>query len=215
LIVPIGGIALYPAMVLETASIPYAIDTIAHEWLHHYLFAFPLGLNYDFAGEARIINETTAHLFGREIAPLVLQRYYPELAPPPEPTGTGASRSARTTPDTSQPPAFDFGAEMHETRVTVDRLLAEGRVEAAEAYMERRRRLFVANGYAIRKLNQAYFAFYGGYQSGEPGVGGEDPIGPAVQAILDASPSIYDWVVTMRSIATRDELLAVSGALAQ
>jgi hypothetical protein len=211
LIVPLGGIALYPAMVLETASIPYAVDTIAHEWLHHYLFAFPLGLNYDFAGEARIINETTAHLFGGEIAPLVLQRYYPELAPRPEPSDTGVQLNAPTP----EPPVFDFGAEMHETRITVDRLLAEGRVEAAEAYMERRRRLFVANGYAIRKLNQAYFAFYGGYQSGEPGVGGEDPIGPAVQAILDASPSIYEWVVTMRSITTRDELLAVSGALAR
>ncbi len=208
LIVPIGGIALYPAMVLETASIPNALDTIAHEWLHHYLFAFPLGLSYDFAGEARIINETTAHLFGREIAPLVLQRYYPELAPP-EPAGRGVQLNAPTP----EPPAFDFGAEMNETRVTVDRLLADGRVEAAEAYMEARRRLFVANGYAIRKLNQAYFAFYGGYQSGEPGVGGEDPIGPAVQAILDASPSIYEWVVTMRSITTRDELLAMSGAL--
>jgi hypothetical protein len=81
--------------------------------------------------------------------------------------------------------------------------------------MERRRRLFVANGYGIRKLNQAYFAFYGGYQSGEPGVGGEDPIGPAVQAILDASPSIHEWVVRMRDITTRDELLAASGALAR
>jgi hypothetical protein len=208
LIVPLGGIALYPSMVLETASSPYALDTIAHEWLHHYLFAFPLGLSYDFAGEARIINETTAHLFGGAIAPLVLQRYYPELAPP-EPATTDGSRAAPTP----EPPAFDFGAEMNETRITVDRLLAEGRVEAAEAYMERRRRLFVANGYGIRKLNQAYFAFYGGYQSGEPGEGGEDPIGPAVQAVLDVSPSIYEWVVTMRDITTRDELLAVSGSL--
>ena len=29
--------------------------------------------------------------------------------------------------------------------------------------MEGRRRLFVANGYAIRVLNQAYFAFHGTY----------------------------------------------------
>lgn len=203
LIVPLGGIALYPAMVLETASIPNAIDTIAHEWLHHYLFAFPLGLSYDFAGEARIINETTANLFGHEIAPLVLQRYYPDLVPPPP------SQEQHNNPSAPpEPPAFDFGAEMHETRVTVDGLLAEGRIEAAEAYMEARRRVFVENGYAIRKLNQAYFAFYGGYQSGEPGVGGEDPIGPAVQAILDASPSLHEWIVTMRDITTREALLA-------
>jgi hypothetical protein len=211
LIVPLGGIALYPAMVLETTSIPNAVDTIAHEWLHHYLFAFPLGLSYDFAGEARIINETTAHLFGREITPLVMRRYYPELAPPPPPPDdTDGSRTAPPLRVTPEPPAFDFGAEMNETRVTVDELLAEGNVEEAEAYMEERRSLFVEYGYGIRKLNQAYFAFYGGYQSGDPGVGGEDPIGPAVQAILDASPSIYDWVLSMRDITTRDELLAVS-----
>jgi hypothetical protein len=205
LIVPLGGVALYPAMVLETASILQALDTIAHEWVHHYLFLFPLGLTYDFASEARIINETTANLFGREIAPLVLRRYYPELVPPP----VVENRSVQSKLPTEQPPAFDFGVEMNETRVTVDELLAEGKVEEAEAYMEERRALFVANGYAIRKLNQAYFAFYGGYQSGAPGVGGEDPIGPAVQAIRDASPSIYDWIVTMRDITTRDQLLIV------
>src|SRR5690606_11443282 len=99
------------------------------------------------------------------------------------------------------------GAEMDRTRRRVDDLLAEGKVDEAEAYMEKRRRLFVENGYNIRKLNQAYFAFYGGYQSGAPGAGGADPIGPAVQAILDHSDSIHDWIVTMRGITTREELL--------
>ena len=55
---PLGGIALYPSMVLETASIPAALDTISHEWLHHYLFFFPLGLEYftgdSFVGETRM-----------------------------------------------------------------------------------------------------------------------------------------------------------------
>ncbi|MCZ2094721.1 MAG: hypothetical protein LC121_00335, partial [Anaerolineae bacterium] len=78
----------------------------------------------------------------------------------------------------------------------------------AEAYMEQRRQVFVAHGYGIRKLNQAYFAFYGGYQSGQPGEGGSDPIGPAVQAIRDQSSSILEWIETMRGIVTRDELLA-------
>jgi hypothetical protein len=102
------------------------------------------------------------------------------------------------------------------TRRRVDDLLAQGEVEAAEAYMEERRQLFYANGYLIRKLNQAYFAFYGGYQSpaGLPGAGGADPIGPAVQGILDASPSIYAWVRVMAQITTRDELVAVWGETA-
>lgn len=206
LVVPLGGIAMYPTMVLETSSIPWALDTISHEWLHNYLFAFPLGLAYfsgeSFVGETRIINETTANLFGREMSRLTLARYYRDLLPP---DSRGGSRTAPTQP--TEPPVFDFGREMDTTRRTVDELLAEGKVDEAEAYMEQRRELFVTNGYRIRKLNQAYFAFYGGYQSGQPGAGGEDPIGPAVQAIRDASPSLQDWIVTMRGITSREQLL--------
>ena len=65
LIVPIGGIALYPAMILETSNIATLADTFAHEWLHHYLFAFPLGQAWDYDSEARVINETVASLFGQ------------------------------------------------------------------------------------------------------------------------------------------------------
>lgn len=229
LVIPLGGIALYPAMIIETTSIPTAADVFAHEWLHHYLFAFPLGQTYDFGGESRIINETTANIFGQAIAPLVIERYYPELAQaggavmvgddsqwrgkgesPTRPYGKADFYHVRL----ASQPAFDFGAEMDETRRHVDDLLAEDRVEEAEAYMEERRRLFVENGYGIRKLNQAYFAFYGGYQSGAPGAGGADPIGPAVQAILDHSDSIHDWIVTMRGITTRDDLLAAAARAA-
>lgn len=212
LVVPLGGIALYPAMILETASIPWALDTIAHEWLHHYLFAFPLGLAYfddeSFAAETRIINETVASLFGRELSRLTLARYYPDLLPPPP------SRTAAAPPLAAAAPAFDFGREMDVTRRRVDALLAEGQVAEAEAYMEARRRLFYEQGYPIRKLNQAYFAFYGGYQSGAPGAGGADPIGPAVQAIRDASPSLHEWVVTMRGITSRQALLEARDRLA-
>ena len=212
LIVPLGGIALYPAMIAETTSIPFAVDTFAHEWLHHYLLAFPLGLHYfttvdGFSGEARIINETTAELFGNEIGHKVLARYYPDLLPPEPVTPPPVTEPPPTDPD-----AFDFGVAMHETRVTVDALLTEGQVEAAEAYMEERRQLFYENGYRIRKLNQAYFAFYGGYQSGGiPGVGGQDPIGPAVRRLRDQSSNLHDFIIQMRGITSRDALLAVAG----
>ena len=81
---------------------------------------------------------------------------------------------------------------MHHTRVVVDRLLAEGRVKEAEWYMELQRRYFVANGYRIRRLNQAYFAFHGAYAS-EPGAAGEDPIGPLVRRLwaLSESPAAF------------------------
>lgn len=220
LIVPLGGMALYPSMIVESSSITYAADVIAHEWLHQYLFAFPLGLQYDFGGETRIINETTAAIFGQSIGPKVLARYYPELAPPP-PTPTPETPPETQIPTEQSPtleaptpdpePRFDFGAELNETRVTVDTMLANGEIEEAEAYMEERRQLFVENGYLIRKINQAYFAFYGGYQSPGSGAGGRDPIGPAVQAIRAASPSLHDWIVTMRGITTRDQLVAAAG----
>ncbi|MCE2489395.1 MAG: hypothetical protein J4G17_05405 [Anaerolineae bacterium] len=198
LVLPIGGIALYPAMILESASIARLADTFAHEWLHHYLFAFPLGQAWDYDSEARIINETVASLFAQDVAMLLLRRYYPELAP------TAANRQRVAFTDQG---SFEFGAEMDRTRRRVDELLERGEVEAAEAWMERQRQRFVANGFAIRRLNQAWFAFYGGYQSDVQGAGGEDPVGPALRELLAGSDSLHDWVVSLRGIATTAQLL--------
>lgn len=198
LVVSLGGIALYPALVLESSDLRWAIETFAHEWVHHYLFMYPLGWSLDFASESRLINETVANIFGEEIAAEVYRRYYPEFAA----AGPAPVRVAL------QENAFDFGAAMHETRTAVDTLLAEGKIDEAEAYMDERQALFFENGYRIRKLNQAYFAFYGGYQvGGVPGVAGEDPIGPALNAIRAASPTLHDFTTAVRGITTRDELL--------
>ncbi|HEX2622815.1 MAG TPA: hypothetical protein VHL11_21800, partial [Phototrophicaceae bacterium] len=170
-------------------------------------------LQYDFAGETRIINETVADWFGKEVGRLVVARYYPDLLasmppfppPPPEPVQP-------TTP--ANPPAFDFGFEMNATRVHVDELLAAGKVDEAETYMEERRSVFADNGYHLRRLNQAFFAFYGGYQAGTvPGVGGEDPIGPGVREIRALSSSAFDFVLHVRSTTTRDQLLAIRDQL--
>ena len=215
LIVPLGGIALYPAMIIETTSISYAVEVFAHEWAHHYLFFYPLGLTYftggdGFASEARTINETTADLFGKVIAAKVLARYYPDLTPPRLPVPVDRDAEVITTPTQPDPYRFNFGATMNEARIRVDELLAEGAVDEAEVYMENQRALFVANGYNIRKLNQAYFAFFGGYQSGDiPGIGGSNPIGPNVQAVLYASPTAIDFLLTMRSVTSRDDLKAL------
>lgn len=208
LIVPLGGMALYPAMILETANLRWAIETFAHEWLHHYLFLYPLGWTYDFDTDARAINETTADIVGKEIRDLVLQRYYPDLYEPPrEPIPTPEP----TEPIEIEPPAFDFATEMHKTRVTVDALLAEGDIEGAEAYMDERQKLFFENGYRLRKLNQAFFAFYGGYQAGGVGgVAGDDPIGPALFDLREQSASVVEFVRAVRGITTLEGLLAIS-----
>jgi hypothetical protein len=209
LVSPIGGLGAYPTMLPETSSLTWAIGTIAHEWVHNYLFFAPVGLNYSTDPVARIINETTASIVENEIAPRVLARYYPDLLPPPQPDTPPAPSAPAAQPDA--PPRFDFNAEMRETRLRADDLLAEGKIEEAEAYMEERRALFVQNGYGIRKLNQAYFAFHGAYNAvpgGSP-TAGKDPIGPAVQALRQRSASVGDFlraIATVRTLADVDAM---------
>ena len=83
---------------------------------------------------------------------------------------------------------------MRETRVTVDELLAAGNIEEAEAYMAERRLLFVNQGYNIRRLNQAYFAFHGAYADQPGGAAGEDPVGEAVRSFRSQSSSLAEFV---------------------
>jgi len=194
LVVPIGGVGVYPTMVMRTTSLPWQLDTIAHEWAHNFLTLRPLGFLYDVTPAMRTMNETTASIVGNEVGTLVLRRYYPELGDASSPDLQLASvQPASPRPDGETPP-FDFRAEMHTTRVTVDEMLAEGKIEEAEAYMEARREIFWENGYTIRKLNQAYFAFYGAYADVPGGAAGEDPVGPAVRELRAQSDSLAEFV---------------------
>ncbi len=211
LITGIGGLSAYPSMLLETSSLNWVAEVTAHEWTHHYLAPRPLGRNYLSSGEARTINETVASIVGKEVGRKVVARYYPEHLPPePEP------QPSEDTPEEAppEPPAFDFRLEMRETRIRVDELLAEGKIEEAEAYMERRRRIFVEHGYAIRKLNQAYFAFHGAYAD-QPGAAGEDPIGPAVREVFARSADLHTFVTSLAGVTTLEELRIVLDELPQ
>jgi len=95
---------------------------------------------------------------------------------------------------------------MHTTRVTVDALLADGKVDEAEAYMETRRQVFWNNGYLIRRLNQAYFAFHGAYADSPGGAAGEDPVGPAVRALRANSPNLAAFVNRISWMTSFDQL---------
>lgn len=208
LVVPIGGVGVYPTMITRTTSLPWLLDTIAHEWAHNYLTLRPLGFLYNATPELRTMNETTASIVGSEIGQQVLRRYYPELlAASSTPLQLASVRPASPAPE-GESPAFDFRAEMHETRVTTDKLLAEGKIEEAEAYMEARREIFWQNGYAIRKLNQAYFAFYGAYADVPGGPAGEDPVGPAVRALRAQSESLVDFVNRISWMTSFEQLQA-------
>src|SRR6185503_19135549 len=164
LIVPIGGVGVYPTMVTETTDLRWMLGTIAHEWTHNYLNIRPLGINYSTTPELRTMNETTASISGDEVGHAVLEKYYPELlASNPSRNLTQFNISFFPSNRLTDTPPFDFRAEMHTTRVKADELLAQGKISEAEAYMEQRRLIFWQNGYLLRKLNQAYFAFHGAY----------------------------------------------------
>ncbi|MBI3738127.1 MAG: hypothetical protein HY258_03670 [Chloroflexi bacterium] len=44
LVVPIGGVGVYPTMIMRTTDLTWLVSTIAHEWTHNYLELRPLGL---------------------------------------------------------------------------------------------------------------------------------------------------------------------------
>ena len=209
LVVPVGGIGVYPTMVMRSDDLAWLVETVAHEWIHNYLTLRPLGLLYEASPQMRTINETTASLAGKEIARAVLARYYPEFLPPEQENEAHPPSSRR-----SETQAFNFRAEMHTTRVTVDALLAAGKVEEAEAYMEARRRFFWEHGYRIRRLNQAYFAFYGAYADTPLGPQGQDPVGAAVRTLRARSPDLATflrriaWVTSYEGL---QRLLAQTG----
>ncbi len=206
LVVPLGGLSLYPAMVYETTSLSFTINTTAHEWAHHYLMARPLGTHYFENPETQVINETTANIVGKEISAKVVALHYPELIPPP-PTEPSPEQDTPTAPPA---PVFDFREQMRITRIRVDELLEAGEIEQAEAYMNERQEEFFEQGYLIRKINQAYFAFYGSYAD-QAGARGEDPIGPAVTALREQSNTLIDFVNTISWMTSLEEVVTATG----
>jgi hypothetical protein len=203
LVEEVGGIGTYPAMIMLTTDLNWLVDTIAHEWVHNYLTFYPLGFYYYASPELRTMNETTASLAGIEISAKVMEIYYPELVPaPPVPTTQAPSPAPL-------PPAFDYQEEMSITREQVDLLLASGEIEQAEAYMESRRQVFWDNGYLIRRINQAYFAFHGAYND-SPGGGeaGTDPVGPDVVDLRKQCGSLSVFLKTISKMDTYEDLQA-------
>ncbi len=182
----IGGLGAFPTMVVDRASLSWVLSTVAHEWLHNYLALYPLGWNYFKSQDMTTMNETVAEIVGNEVGEETLRQYYPDLVEP---------QPLSEMLPLVEPDGFDFHDEMRRTRQEVDRLLAEGKVEEAEAYMESRRNVFVENGYPLRVLNQAYFAFHGSY--GTSGAS-SSPIGPKLERLRELSPDLRSFLETVR-----------------
>ena len=201
-----GGFGAYPAMVLDRASLGWILSTVAHEWVHNYLIFYPLGWNYFTGPQLKTLNETVASIVGDEVGAMTLARYYPDLVPPP-PSPCSEKRESFQEEDEGES-EFSFGEFMRETRLWVDGLLAEEKVEEAETYMEARRQELVAQGFAIRKLNQAYFAFHGSYATSP---GAVDPIGPNLTRLRETSPSLRAFINAVKrftSVADLEQALS-------
>ncbi len=200
LVVAIGGISTYPAMIMETGNRDWAVTTVGHEWLHDYLFLRPLGWSYGQSSEIIAINETVVDIAAEEVGDKTLQRFYGVPIP-------NRTRSSDAPPAPgADPQAFNFNREMRTTRLAADALLAQGKVAEAEQYLEERRRFFLDKGYVIRKLNQAYFAFYGSYADGPISV---DPIGRDLRTLRSRTTSLREFMDVTSRLTSYDDLKAL------
>ena len=192
LIVSTGGVVTYPSVVSASGTLHDALVTTAHEWLHHWFFFQPLGQHFWDSSDMTTMNETAATIGGRIIG----DRAFTAM--------TGAVVN-RETPNTAADTAgFDFNAEMRETRLSAEALLAEGKIEEAEAYMEERRQFLEDNGYFVRKINQAFFAFHGSYATGAASV---SPIGDRLEELNARTGSLEEFLNTVGGFSSVEDLV--------
>ncbi|MBH77497.1 MAG: hypothetical protein CL897_04635 [Dehalococcoidia bacterium] len=191
LVVSIGGLAAYPAIVLENRSYGSVLRLAAHEWVHHYLAFYPLGEAWG-QGEGTKLNETVAHVAEQEIA---------RLARELNPIALETAADGRAPPHKHSLP--DFPGTMRQLRLDVDKLLEQGLVAEAETLMEKQRQQFASHGINIRKINQAYFAFYGSYANLPQS---SDPIGPKVERVWEETKHLALFMSLVRNIRTERDL---------
>lgn len=195
----IGGLGSYPTMVIRYSYLPYLIDVIIHEWTHNYLFTFPTNMAWGYTRYPRLrtINETTTTLVGQELSRALIVRYYPEWVDDLPPLA-----------DDGQPKVVEpspYHTAMRNIRQTADALLAAGKIDAAEAFMETERQKLVEQGYNLRKLNQAYFAFHGSYALSPASV---DPTGRELRQLRANSPSLKQFLERVGWLNSYQDYLA-------
>ena len=195
LVVELSGFAgAWPTMVAEDLDLRRTLKIVVEEWFHQYLAFRPLGFLYLLDsigvkknGEIVTMNETLAGIVAEEISAEVVSTFY----------------QGEKIEGQSDEAGFDFDQEMRQTRRVVDEYLAQGKVEEAEKFMEERRQHFVAEGYYIRKLNQAYFAFYGIYAYKPASA---SPIYDDLRELRRQSPSLKEFVDKVAAMTSYDDL---------
>jgi hypothetical protein len=197
LVVELGGLSTYPSYVTDEADIRFVLNTAAEEWLHQYLAFTPLGFRYilhlaDIRRDYDIatMNETVASMVSKEIGGMIYREHY-------------ARDGEENAVQGGAEAGFDFNREMREIRRAVDSYLAQGQIEPAEQFMKQKRQYLADNGYYIRKLNQAYFAFHGTYADSPTSI---SPIGIELKTLRGQSASLKEFLETVVSMTSSQEL---------
>ena len=196
LVVASGGVAAYPAIVAEDSTYAGTLAAVAHEWVHHYLAFYPLGIHYFDNRGTTALNETVADLVGDEVARLALDRF----SDPTQSRDAASSRAPRTARSAG---ADDVNAVLRDLRREVDGLLAQGRIADAETRMEMVRQQLVSDGFRIRRINQAYFAWYGAYTARPDSI---DPLGGQVREIRRRTGSLAAFLEVVRGFTARADV---------
>ncbi|MFC2006586.1 hypothetical protein ACFLUQ_00220 [Chloroflexota bacterium] len=198
LVVALGGLgATFPTLVSGEDDLQSTIDAAIEEWLHQYIGFKPLGFlyllhitglsrNYEIAN----LNETLASMVSKEISSSLYQKYYSEYE-----LVNGHNQKMGSE--------IEFDQQMKEIRNMVDIYLAQGQVRTAEEFMEERSHYLASIGYHIRKLNQAYFAFYGIYNDSPASV---SSIGPDLKKLREQSASLKDFINRVAAMTSYQEL---------
>ncbi len=69
--------------------------------------------------------------------------------------------------------------------------------------MEEKRQYLAANGITIRKINQAYFAFYGTYADSPQS---SNPVGPKIEKVWERTKDVGLFLRLMREVTSVEDL---------
>jgi len=179
----IGGIAVIPP-IIDYYSPMILADVAAHEWCHHYLHRFPLGMNWLLGLKRNIasLNELTCNIVGKEIQSAIAVKYGWERVEPKE---KGSSAENEST------------ASIREIRRQVDLLLGSGKIEEAEELM----RIFTESlkTTPAPRINQAYFSFHGAYGGGEAG---DSPLPRQMRELREKAGSLKNFLQKIRRVGS-------------
>ena len=186
----VGGVALYPAAVVSSRDYLSTLQIMAHEWTHHHLGFYPLGLAYGRGSDMRTINETVADIVGDQLGEFAAALPGYEGDSQPELDREWQAIRARTDPI------------LRQLRLDVDALLEDGNIEEAEQRMEEARLELIELGRPFRRINQAFLAFRGGYGASPSSA---SQWGDRLLELREATDSLAEFLDAVRWIGSAEE----------